>query len=428
MKSLDKMLTSIAPELPRETSLVNPVMVKIKLGQAKRQQLINRSLLGCFALALVTLVGAVVRGNSGKVIALAAHKLSSLPAHPGLYAQALLETLPWPTIAVIAGIALAARIMHRSQFKFARHATSALAVSFGALALTAGASAATITTAQTQPGPAQQRLERTVSGVGGEQAVIDNHLYQFDYGLTDNQIRAQAEAAEFRRLDQELGAARGTADGGTLSCMCKVVAITDHDIHIDYYESSQLPMEPSTLAFTPKTIFLNGSKRVGHLDLKPGDLIVAAPNADLKTAAYIAKLDLPYKDYFYNGNFSATASAHREDGKCYNNEADSCPTLTNSYTLINVAFAPPAPANTQIREAYGTIIALDDQNVRIQNASGTIWTFNAGTFIKSFESAKIGDSLRIEFWQPLSELSNRTIVDESMKITNMRLTKSQAIP
>ncbi len=435
MSSLDKMLSKSAPDSLRQTSLVNPVMAKIKQRKA-RAKLVNRALVGCLVIGLLALLAALIKGNTFDVVNLAVHKVSSLQAHPGLYARALLETLPWPLIGTVAGIALLARIMQRNKVAITRHATAAMSVAAGAMLVTASASAATIVTTDSQPGPVQQQLERTVNGIGKQQVTINGHTYDFSPGLTDEQILGQVEMAEFARLNKELNVATGGSDGGTLGCMCKVTAISPTSISFGPYIDTPgtLPFNPDTYTLTGQTIYLVGATKVPKYELLVGDLVVVAPNVDLKTAAYVAKLDLSYDAYFYAGGFSTVAAAHRSDGKCYNNEADKCPNIPAVQELFNTAQYDILPDDAVVREVFGQMISFDADNVKVKTSSGAVWTFSAGDSITAHNQAgytsiysnkpnrdfqiKPGDYLRIEFWQHKKDLAKREVISQAFKGTN----------
>ncbi len=440
MNSLDNMITRSTPQLPREASLVSSVMAKIRQRQLKRAKIVNRSLLVCLVLSMLVLVGALVKGSTGRIASLAVHKISSISAHPGLYSEALLESLPWTAIATVAGIALLARIMHRHRLAFTRHATAAMAVSAGAFLITATATAATITTTTDQPGPAQQQLERVVNGLGKHQVIVNGHTYEFDASLSDTQVRAQLEGAELRLLDLELDTARGSADGGTLTCLCQVSAITADSITFESYgwkPGDQTSFDPNRLSLTSKTIYLKGAAKVTRLDLIVGDLVSVAPAKDLKTAAYVAKHDLPFEAYFYSGGFTSVPSARRSDGKCYNNEADQCPVLPAIRELFNSAQFNILPQDAQIREVFGQIVSIDAKNVSLKSSSGAIWTFAVGDSVSAINEAGYatndrsvqnhdfqvnkGDYLRIEFWQYNIDLGKREVPrDRDYGGTNIR--------
>ncbi len=443
MRSLDDLLTSVAVDLPRETSLVSPVMVKIKQRQTQRARLISRSLLGCLAIGLLAIIGALLRGNAGKVVALAVHKFSSVPQHPALYLQALIETLPWPIIATVAGIALLARIMQRNKLVFARHATAAMATLAGALLVTATATAATITTVSSQAGPAQQQLERTINGLGKQEVTVDGVTYELAPGqiLTDNQIRAQAELDKLGDVIKTLNLPKAS-DGGYSSYFAYVVSLNGNNLKLtDTPENPLLvghtPETPAELALDSQTVYLKGVVKTSHIDLNPGDLVDVAVAKDLKTAGFVSKLTYPLDDYrvAYKVGFAPVSAARRTDGKCYNNVGDLCPNLPAVHDLIGLnRDSITVPSDGVIREVFGQLVSYAPYTLTVKTSSGAIWTFSDYGTIGAVNQyglydpaepsksdlslqVKVGDYMRVEFWQHTGDLDKREVINQGFSGT-----------
>lgn len=441
MNSLDKLITKAALELPREPLLVSPVMAKIKARQARRAKLINRSLLGSFIIGMLAIGAALLRGNAGKVLTLAVHKYSSVPQHPGLYVRALVETLPWPAIATVAGIALLARIMQRNKLVLAKHASAAMAVSAGALLITATASAATITTVGDQAGPVQQQLERTINGLGKQEVTVDGHTYEISGGaINDRQIKAYVEQRAIWEIRKTLDLPADKNDGGTLAYGARVISITPTELEMTDVDPNSFkvvgtdPSNPPKLKITSQTVFIKGGKKVDKLELLPGDYIQVAAAKDFVTAGYIALMSYDPSDYTWVSGITPT-SKHGKNGKCYNNETEKCPNLPAVFDLLGLGDYQTVPTDGVIREVFGKLESVDGDVAKIKTSSGTVWSFNIGynEITHTNESGYYcpscpngadlnmqinrGDYLRVEFWQHKTDLNKREVFDQGFKGT-----------
>lgn len=424
MESLTNILDRLEPQLVPRRSLVQPVLSQITTAK-RRARMIRRALWFLVIVALITLIIALTRSSSVRVVQLGWQQWATVRQHLPIFIQALGETVPWMAVAAFASvIALAVgQTWLTRRARVVRPATLAGALVIGSLSVSAGAYAAV--TSSPEPGPAFMQLERIINSIGKQETVIEGQTFEFPAGLTDTQIRAQAEMTNLNKITNTLPVQRG-ADGGQNSCACRVVSYTNTSIKFEWYLGSGDPISPNELVIDAATVQYIGLMPVPRLELRPGDFILVAPSTNGITAAYIAKPTYTLPDVQAATQVSVGHALRRPDGLCFNNIDDFCPVLPAIYDFGS--YLPPEndiPAGAIIREVYGSIIKLDDREVQVRTSSGQLWTFVISNWISVLNESgiysgsgqavdknlKIGisDHLRVEFWQKTDALDVRTV-------------------
>lgn len=425
MESLDEMLAAIAPDIEPQRSLVKPVLKAIT-AERRRVSRWRRVYGGLVAAAGIATIAALLRGNSAHVLWLGVSKFSAVWHNSGLYAKALAEALPWPALGLLAAAAAGGWFLMNLE-KRAHFASAMVGL---CLALSLGATSASAYAAvnpSTEPGPAEQQLERTLNGIGHETVTLNGQTYELGSGsgLSDDQIRAMAEWQELLDATASIPAQKAT-DGGTSLCACKVINMTSSQLAYDWWYSYGQSVAPKPLAVTSKTRFFIGSKPSAPFMLQPGDQVVTEPSPDGSFAAVIEKPGYPFDDYAAVGGFSRTQAKHGQNGKCYNYPQAACPDLPSVYDFM--AYMAPesdVPQGAEIRELYGTLTSIGNYSFTLKDSTGAEWTIWDGGSLSGLNSAGIyvnggvdhslvvqpGDHLRIEFWQYENDLNGRVIHD-----------------
>jgi len=440
LDNLDKYLFAIAPVAPAEppARMAVPVMATIRRQAARRVALVRWSLIVGLLVLVAATSYAVARGNAGKVISMAVAKLGTVATYPRLYFNATVETLPWAAIAATAALLLAAYLLAKHRGDIVRHAGRAAAITAGTLLISASASAATLTTATATPGPAQQQLERAVNGVGKAVTTINGKDFESTGSLTDKQAYMVAEQDALRQaaLSVPIGKTAEANDPRQGGCECTVITVTDKILQVNYMPTDGQKPDLTTMQtfnLTDKTLYYDSINKVSKLNLKPGDGVTVLPDTSFQNAAVVMLMKFPLADYSDQAwNVTSLKSAHRADGKCFNNETDQCPDLSEPVNLMSIYDGMIVPDGAEVREAYGQITALTDNNMELTNPSGSVWKFNIGLkflccSLGQVDSGfRLGYYVRVEFWQMKNDLANRTIFDEYQSIAQMDLSKGQA--
>jgi hypothetical protein len=333
-----------------------------------------------------------------------------------------------------------AAFAHRRRWDIVAKAGRAAVVLGASFAFAATASAASVATTAVNPtpGPTQLQLERTINGVGKSITTVNGQSLESNQSLTDKQALMAAEQAIITNAELTLpvGKAAEANDARQGGCLCNVVSVTAMQIQINYVPTngqSPDPAQAQSFSLTDQTVYYDSLTKVTKLDLKPGDPVVVLPDTTFKNAALVMRMKYPVADYTDMPlNISSLKSAHRADGKCFNNESDQCPDLFDPVNLMTIGDWLTVPDGAEVREAYGQITALADYSMELTNPSGSVWKLNIGrmSFCCSLgqtdSGLRLGYYVRVEFWQMKSDLASRTVFDESQAQSQMNLTKDQA--